>query len=43
MCTYQLYLIYVHDPEAVFLISTIPFVFTYFTKLIKYYIKQSEE
>jgi hypothetical protein len=41
MC--QLYLIYVYHPETVLLISTISFVFTDFTKVIKYYVKQSKE
>jgi hypothetical protein len=39
----QVYLIYMHYSEAVLLISTIPFLFTDFAKLIKYYVKQSEE
>jgi hypothetical protein len=43
MSTHQLYLISVHYAEAVLFISTIPFIFTDFIKLIKYYVKQSEE
>jgi energy-converting hydrogenase Eha subunit E len=41
--TCQLCLIYVHYPEAVLLISTIPFIFSDSMKLIKYYVKQNEE
>jgi hypothetical protein len=39
MTTCQVYLIYVQYSEAFLLISTIPFLFIDFTKLIKYYVK----
>jgi hypothetical protein len=39
MSTSQLELIYVHYPQAVLLISTIPSLFIEFTKFTKYYVK----